>query len=316
MIGNLPSNDLYEAALNRAALFELSGIAAVALAGPDAVAFLNNIGTADFRTMPTGGGGITFFCDHRGKALFLANVLRLENEFLLDSTDVGNRLLEHLDKYLISEQVELSDVTSRGPKLHLAGPHAAALLDVSLQQYEHVFTPQGMIRRLDRLGIPGFDLFITSEQTPSTADLLKRLGAVPGTSAIFEVLRIEAGKPRYGHDFDETRFVMEIPGAEQAVCYTKGCFLGQEPIVMSRDRAGGVSRLFLGMKVLDGGPPAHGTAITKDGVEVGVITSACQSPRLGAPLALGYLKRPHAQKGLTLKAGEQSVEVLGYPPLG
>lgn len=85
---------------------------------------------------------------------------------------------------------------------------------------------------------------------------------------------------------------------------------------MSRDRAGGVSRLFVGMKVLDGGPPARGTAITKAGVEVGVVTSSCRSPRLRAALALGYLKRPQAQKGLTLKAGEQSVEVLGYPPLG
>ena len=119
----------------------------------------------------------------------------------------------------------------------------------------------------------------------------------------FNVLRIEAGTPIYGIDIDENRFVMEVANAARAVCYTKGCFIGQEPIVMSRDRAGQVNRLFLGMKVLDGGSLLHGTKLTRDGVEVGIVTSSCDSPRLGAPLALAYLKRPHIEKGFEIDGG-------------
>lgn len=84
---------------------------------------------------------------------------------------------------------------------------------------------------------------------------------------------------------------------------------------MARDRAGHVNRAFLGLKVLAGGPPAAGTKLLRDGQEVGVLTSATFSPRLGVPVTLGYLRRGHQDIGLTLDAGGQPVEVLGLPPI-
>ena len=84
---------------------------------------------------------------------------------------------------------------------------------------------------------------------------------------------------------------------------------------MSRDRAGFVNRAFLGMKVLSGGPLAPGTKLTRDGAEVGIVTSSIDSPRLGAPLALGYIKRGHQDPGTKLDAAGQAVELLGYPPI-
>jgi glycine cleavage system aminomethyltransferase T len=103
------------------------------------------------------------------------------------------------------------------------------------------------------------------------------------------------------------------------VSYTKGCFLGQEPIVMARDRAGHVNRAFLGLKVLEGGPLPAGTQIFRDGQEVGVVTSSCHSPRLGAAIAIGYLRWKHQEVGLRLAAEAADrrcfVEVLGMPPV-
>ena len=101
--------------------------------------------------------------------------------------------------------------------------------------------------------------------------------------------------------------------AARAVSYSKGCFLGQEPIVMARDRAGHVNRAFLGMKVLDGGPLPAGTKLYREGQEVGQVTSSCHSPRLGLPVALGYLKWKHQEPGTKLQAGAQIVEVVGLP---
>ena len=105
-----------------------------------------------------------------------------------------------------------------------------------------------------------------------------------------------------------------------AVSYTKGCFLGQEPIVMARDRAGHVNRAFLGLKVLDGGPLPAGAKVFHDGQEVGLVTSSCHSPRLGAPVALAYLKWKHQEPGTRMEVetpqGKQPVEVLGLPPVG
>lgn len=88
---------------------------------------------------------------------------------------------------------------------------------------------------------------------------------------------------------------------------------------MARDRAGHVNRAFSSVKVLDGGPLPAGSKLVREGQEVGVVTSSCHSPRLGLPIALGYLRWKHQDIGLRLEAetnaGRQSVEVLGLPPI-
>jgi tRNA-modifying protein YgfZ len=151
--------------------------------------------------------------------------------------------------------------------------------------------------------------------------LLTAAGAVRGTHETFETLRIEAGTPFFGPDIDENRFVMEVGKATRAVSYNKGCFLGQEPIVMARDRAGHVNRAFLGIKVLEGQTPLpSGTKLFHEGQEVGVVTSSCLSPRLGASIALGYLRWKHQEPGTRMEAevngGRVAVEVVGLPPVG
>ena len=136
--------------------------------------------------------------------------------------------------------------------------------------------------------------------------------AICGDDDVYETLRIEAGSPEYGKDIDDTRFVMEVARAERAVSFAKGCFPGQEPIVMSRDRAGFVNRAFLGMKVLEGGPIPRGTKLMRDGVEVGVVTSSIYSPRLESPIAIGYVKRGHQERGTLLSAGQQILSITGH----
>jgi glycine cleavage system aminomethyltransferase T len=84
---------------------------------------------------------------------------------------------------------------------------------------------------------------------------------------------------------------------------------------MARDRAGRVNRSFLGLKVLSGGPIPHGTKLTRDGQEAGVVTSSVESPRAGGLIALGYVHWKHADPGTELLAGGQPVRVTGYPPV-
>ena len=175
------------------------------------------------------------------------------------------------------------------------------------------------IRRRDMLGVPGFDIVCLKERADGVRGLLVAAGATPGTPETFETLRIEAGTPLFGPDIDSNRFVMEVGRAARAVSYTKGCFLGQEPIVMARDRAGHVNRTLLGLKVLEGGPLPAGAKLFHDGQEVGVVTSSTFSPRLGLPVALAYLKWKHQEPGTRMEAetpaGRQPVEVVGLPPV-
>jgi folate-binding protein YgfZ len=327
----------YQAATTAAALFDYCHAAKLEVSGPDAPTFLSNLSTNDIKNLPLGGGCETYFLDHRAKTLFQAWAYHVtldgqRHAIWLETTPgYGEQLLRHLDKYLISEAVELSDVTGQFAQLHLAGPQAQRILEAALgepipdlDEFLHMERTFGRnvtcsIRRHDPLGVPGYDLVCLTERAEGVWRMLSAAGAVPAGLETYNTLRIEAGTPVYGVDIDETRFVMEVARAERAVDYAKGCFIGQEPIVMARDRAGHVNRAFLGMKVLQGGPLPPGSKLLRDGQEVGVVTSSVQSPRLGVPVALGYVRRGHQDVGLQLEAetatGRQPVELLGLPPV-
>jgi folate-binding protein YgfZ len=327
----------YRQALEGAALFDQSDHGKLEVGGPEAPAFLHNLCTNDVNNLPLGGGCEAYFCDARAKVRAHALIYHVlvaggRHSFWLDVTPgYGAKLLQHLDRHLIAEQVELTDRTAEFAQMHLAGPRAKGVLEKALgeripdlAEFQHMERTFGSnatchVRRHDPLGVPGYDVVCLNALAEGVWRLLIAAGAKPAGAQAFEILRVEAGTPVYGTDIDENRFVMEVPQALRAVSYAKGCYLGQEPIVMARDRAGHVNRAFLGVKVLEGDCMPAGTKLFRDGAEVGVITSCVRSPRLGAPLALGYLRRGHQDPGLRLEAdtaeGKRPVEVLPFPPV-
>jgi folate-binding protein YgfZ len=333
---NAPAD--YQAAISRAALFDVSQAGKLLLTGPDAPMFLGNLTTNDIKQLPLGGGCEAYFCDARAKVQFQAWIYHVrlsdnKHALWLETTAGRNEaLVKYLDRYLISEQVEIVDVTGPYAQLHLAGPDAANVLAKALgspipelPEFAHMERTFGAvatcsIRRRDPLGVSGYDVVCQRELVEGVRGLLTAAGAVAGSPGTYEVLRIEAGTPLFGPDIDENRFVMEVGRATRAVSYAKGCFLGQEPIVMARDRAGHVNRAFLGLKVLEGDSPLPpGSKFFHDGQEVGLATSSCFSPRLGTPIALGYLRWKHQEPGARMEAateaGRLPVEVIGLPPV-
>jgi folate-binding protein YgfZ len=328
----------YRAAVSEAALFDTSTAAKLLLTGPDAPMFLGNLSTNDTKNLPLGGGCEAYFCDPRAKVQFQSWIYHVRladgrHAMWIETNPGRNRaLVKYLDRYLISEQVEIADVTEQYGQLHLAGPKAMTVLEQALgsavpelSEFAHMERTFGSnatcsIRRRDVLGVPGIDMVCKSELMDGVKALLVAAGAVPGTPETFETLRIEAGTPLFGPDIDENRFVMEVGRATRAVSYSKGCFVGQEPIVMARDRAGHVNRAFMGLKVLEGQSPLPaGTKLFHNGTEVGVVTSSCLSPRLGTPVVLGYLRWKHQEPGTRMEAevvgGRVPVEVVGLPPV-
>lgn len=327
----------YTATITAAALFDTSTAAKLELTGPDARMFLGNLCTNDIKNLPLGGGCEAYFCDRLAKVQFQTWIYHLHradgrNALWVETTPGRNAALaQYLDRYLISERVEIADVTESFAQLHLAGPTAKVVLEKALgevvpdlPEFAHLDRTFGdtaacSVRRREPLGLPGFDIVCRTEHGEGVRELLIGAGATPATAETHETLRIEAGTPRFGPDIDANRFVMEVGNAARAVSYAKGCFLGQEPIVMARDRAGHVNRAFSAVKVLEGEPLPAGAKLIRDGQDVGIVTSSCHSPRLGVPVALGYLRWKHQDVGTRMEAetpsGRQPVEVLGLPPV-
>ena len=238
----------------------------------------------------------------------------------------AEKTIKHFDHFRISEQVEFADRTHDFSQFHVAGPRAEAVLERTdgtalprlkeLKQLDHFVLPLTpfIIRRRDLLGLPGFDMLcptaaltepVWERMNPTGAtwtevlrNRLVEAGATPAGREAYEMLRIEAGTPEFGSEIDENTFVPEVGRAKEAICYTKGCYLGQEPIVMARDR-GQVNRTLLGLKIT-GDPATSGSLVYRDDKEIGRVTSSVQSPRLGA-IALAYIRRGNQEPGTTVE---------------
>jgi folate-binding protein YgfZ len=307
----------YQAACERAALFDMSARGRLVVSGPEAAFFLHNLCTNDIKNLAAGAGCEICLCNLKARVLGHGWVYRLPGDpptYWLDVADgLGPAMFQHLNRHWISEQIELSDRTDATAQLQLVGPAAAGLLQdvlgdsvngmspVSHQQRPAAGGGTVEVFRNDALGLPGFDLVCAREQGPALAQALVERGATPAGVAAWELLRVEAGLPRFGFELDENRAVFEVGRTRQAISYTKGCYLGQEPIVMARDR-GHVNRTLLGL-VFDGGAaPPRGAKVLHNGQEVGQVTSGVVSPRLGRPVALTYLKRGSQEPGTAVEA--------------
>jgi folate-binding protein YgfZ len=310
--------DDYDRARTDAALFDVSDRGEVELTGADAPSFIHNLSTNDVLNLPLGGGCEAFFTTAKAKVVAYALIYHVriaggKDALWLDvARGQAPRLIQHLEGFLISERVEMADRTADFAQFHLAGPRAKAVLETALgesipdlEPFQHMERTMGAnavchVRRYDPLGVPGYDVVCLRNRAAEVTEALTAAGAILAGPETYEVLRVEAGTPVYGADIDENRFVIEV-GRTAAICYTKGCYLGQEPIVMARDRAGHVNRAFRGLKLT--GPTDPGSKLfAADGKEVGIVTSMVVSPRLG-PIALGYVRRGHETPGTALKIG-------------
>ena len=141
---------------------------------------------------------------------------------------------------------------------------------------------------------------------------------VPGRSAdAYEVARIEAGVPVMGRELDESTIPAEAGVVDRSVSFTKGCYTGQELVARIDSRGGNVPRRLRGVVVGDGDAvPPVGAVVHADGKDVGVLTSVARSARLGAPVALAYVRRavePPAEVELRWDGGTAPARVLALP---
>jgi tRNA-modifying protein YgfZ len=309
---------VYEHACEGAALFDSSHHAKIELAGLDATQFLQNLCTNDVRKAAPGHGCEAFLTTNQAKivAYILIYPHQTTDRGPVLALDAGpgmaERVAKHLDRYLVSEQVEIIDRTLEFGQLHLAGPEAGTVLGKALSfsgledlQHRKVNFAGGTIilRRHSPLSVPGFDILMAPGQAASLWNSLLASGAVPAGIEIYQTLRVEAGTPQYGIDIDDTNLPQEVDRLDRTVSFTKGCFIGQETIARIRTY-GHVNRLLVGLKLEGQGTEPRGTKLFRDGKEVGQLTSCVVSPRLGSVIAMAYVRRGSHEPGTKIEVGE------------
>lgn len=276
--------------------------------GADRQRFLNAYLTCDVKPLAPGDGAYGFLTSAQGRILSDAVVLVHPDRLWLEvAPGEEEAVAGHLRKFVIVDRVEIRPLADMLP-VTLAGPRAAAVLGPEVTarlpegDWKHArVTVDGTevtLQRTGRLGTPAFTLWVPASIAPHlTADLLAREGVRRIGPEALEAVRAEAGIPLFGRDFGPDNFPKET-GIEEAVSYTKGCYLGQEVVARIHYR-GGVQKEMRRL-LLDGDVPA-GSILLFEGREAGKVTTAVDSPARKRAIGLGIVHKRAAEPGTRLE---------------
>jgi folate-binding protein YgfZ len=295
----------YEGLRQSAAWLDLSGRGRLRISGEDRARLLNAMATNQVQSLQPGQGCYLFFLNAQGRILGDANVFCFADHLLLDTEpETRQKLLEHLDRYIIADDVTIEDVTETTAAIAVEGPQAEAVvasLAMGVPETAGSWTSWGSrtIARVSSTGSAGFCIFAPAGEK---ASLLAQLTGIPqATPDDARTVRIEHGRPRYGEEITE-RYLVQETGQLQAVNFSKGCYLGQEIVERVRSRAQ-IHRLLHRIEIDTAEIPAAGTKLTSGDAEAAEIASAAYSPGLGKVAAMAYVRVQFAKPGTELSWG-------------
>ncbi len=302
----------YAIAGAEAGLVDFSQRCHLELTGRDRMKFLQNFCTNDIMALESGKGCEAFLTSLQGKVLAHLFVFADDERLLLEAAAGTEEVIAaHLGKYRITEDVEIARRSHDWGELLLTGPDCAQrLVDRGVAAEE--LPPMGhreanvdgiafQLRRIDWTSQPGFALVAPREELPAIWTRLVDAGFRPVGSQAFHAQRIEACMPWDRADITDDNLAQEVGRTAQAISFSKGCYLGQEPIARI-DALGHVNRELRGLRLATGPVPAPETPIVghDGGSPIGKITSAAFCYQNDLPVALAYLRRNHLEPGSTV----------------
>ena len=323
MSASNPSTEYSAVRDGGAGVSNLSSRGRLLVCGSEAVMFLNGLITNDMKTLAMDSWMPAVFPNVQGRLIAAVRILHRSDGFLIDTESVSlSTVTKLLERFTAAGDFRLEDLTNKTAMLSVQGSNASTLIrqvlgvETAMVARGQVATAQlengreVTVIRATHTGEDGFDLFTDLQDAPALFDLLVQAGAQPFSDETAETLRIEAGIPRFGIDMDETKVVTET-NLDDAVSFTKGCYIGQEIIARIKYR-GHVAKKLSGVQLEEDVDVASGAKILSlDEKEIGSITSATISPRLKHTIALGYVKYDYLEPGTKVKVVSAEHEYSG-----
>ena len=302
-----------EAGRTGAVVIDRSDRHVVALRGPDARRFCNGMFTNNVRSLPVGGANRHCMVDDKARIQGLLDLVCLaEDSFLavLDGITAADFEARY-GKYILFDDVELEDLTAQFTVFGVQGPHttsvlASAGLPVPGEGGAATIGEGIHVLRSPSTGVDGIAVMVPLAVAQGTWAALVSAGAVPCGSEAAEILRIEAGIPRWPVDMGERALLHELRLVTTCAAFDKGCYLGQE-VIHRIDVMGQVTKQLWGLEMdADALPPGGAEVRVGDQVVGEVRSGAREGTRVRV---LAVLRKAAWQAGLqvTVHAGERSV---------
>ena len=311
----------YRALYETAAGLDRSARGRLRLTGSDRRGYLQGILTNDIAALTRGTGCYSAMLTPQGRMIADMRVLELGDALLIDLPhSVATSVRDRLEQFIFTEDVAVQDVSTSIFQVGVYGPAASqAILGAfdsirlpgetaqdtsrldSLELHGNILWDAGggspaIVAKSDDYGRPGFEVFIENRAFSRFAHALQNAGALQIDERTADVARIEAGRPAFGQDMDDSTIPLEAGIEDRAISHTKGCYVGQEIIIRVLHRGHGrVARRLVGL-LLDA-LAERGDRLRSGDREAGFITSVAQSPAVGRPIALGYVHRDLVEPG-------------------
>jgi folate-binding protein YgfZ len=322
---------------NGAGLIDLSSRGRITVGGLEAVQFLNGLITNDMKTLLEDTWMPAVFPNVQGRLVGSVRIMRLKDiatekatcpNYLVDTEAASHEnVLKILRRFTLAGDFRVNDVTAETAQFSVQGKKADEVVQPVFGDAVANLAERGAMKiswddtevtvvRATHTSAKGFDFIVHRADASRLSQALIDAGATPVGESAYEVLRIEAAVPRYGLDMDETNVVSET-NLDDAVSYTKGCYIGQEIIARIKYR-GHVAKKLTGVSFAEKVEVTSGDVIkSSDDKDIGRITSATYSPQLKRTIALGYLKYDYLAAGTSVKVihdgNEASAHVTELP---
>ena len=313
----------YEALTRNVGFTPLTGRTIIEVTGSDRIQILQNFTTNDVKRLQPGQGCEAFITNSQGKTIGHIWIFCEGNRHFLDTTPgQAQTIIDHFNRYVISEDVTFTDRSNEFSDVLVAGNGAQALLStltgqkIPCELLSHgTFQIAGhevAIRRVDYAGRDSYIIQFRPTDADPVSSALTNVGAIACSHEAVESARIEAGFPLFGLDITPDNLPQEVARDAKAISFTKGCYLGQETVARI-DALGHVNRLLASIKFASPEIPERGTELLAAGQKVGEVTSAAWSPQLQAPLAIALLRRNQTKPGNELATNGGQAVVVQLP---
>ncbi len=293
----------------------------IRVSGSEATMFLNGLITNDVKKLAQNRWMPAVFPTVQGRLIGAVRVIRgSEPSFLIDTEAASHEaVLKTISRFTLAGDFKVADVTSETALLAVQGEGVIEMPQNIIEgisglpengvvetTWENV--PVTIIRS-SHTGESGFDLFIDSSHKAELQQALETAGARPIGEDTLEILRVEAGIARFGQDMDETTVIPET-NLDDTISYTKGCYVGQEIIVRIKHRGHPAKKLVELRFQTDQQVEAGAVIRSLENQEIGRVTSAVISPRVGS-IGLGYVRYEYVAEGTRVVVGDGIDAIVG-----
>ena len=283
--------------------------------GDKAVESLTGLVTNDVAALNVGQGQYSAALTNKGKVLADMRIFSTAGGLLVDANAAaGAQFAAMVKKFVNPRLAKYQDISLQSGDVGVFGANASDMVRTlfgaevpsELAPYNHVLVDfadtKMMLACAPDFGVDGYDIIGPRELTDQIQTKLVNAGAMEDAGDALHIARIEAGRPEWGVDMDDTLLAQEMDMDRLgAISYTKGCYTGQETVARVHYR-GHVNRLLRGLRFEESTPPAPGSTIADEsGKEVGMVKSGALSPRHGA-IALALIRR-EVEPGATVLVG-------------